>query len=84
MAVKIKKPVLDLSFPLLTSCCKWVGEPEKVSSSSIEITLKALRRRMQRRTDIPKGGITFAMVRVISRMEVITTKKSKRLKRGIK
>ena len=47
-------------------------------------TLKALRRRMQRSTDIPTGGITLAMVRVISRMEVSTTKKSNRLKRGMK
>ena len=47
-------------------------------------TLKALSRRMQRSTDIPTGGITLAMVRVISRMEVSTTKKSNRLKRGMK
>ena len=47
-------------------------------------TLKALSRRMHRSTDIPTGGITLAMVRVISRMEVSTTKKSNRLKRGMK
>ena len=47
-------------------------------------TLKALSRRMQRSTDIPTGGITLAIVRVISKMEVSTTKKSNRLKRGMK
>jgi hypothetical protein len=46
------------------------------------VTLKARRSRIQRSTDMPRGGISCWLTRTNSRMELITTKKSN-LKKGI-
>jgi hypothetical protein len=43
------------------------------------VTLKTRKRRTQRNTEIPSGGITFVFVKTISIMLPKTTKQSKRL-----
>ena len=43
------------------------------------VTLNTLSNRTQRRTETPSGGITCVFVRIISVIEPITTKQSKRL-----
>lgn len=48
------------------------------------VTLKTRSNRTQRNTDIPRGGITFVRVNIISVILPITTKQSKRLNRETK
>lgn len=48
------------------------------------VTLKTRRRRTQRKTDTPSGGMTSVLVSTTSIMLLMTTKQSNRLKRDTK
>jgi len=48
------------------------------------VTLNVLSSRTQRRTDSPRGGMIFSLVRISSRILLMTTKQSKRLNSDMK
>ena len=48
------------------------------------VTLNTRRRRTQRNTETPSGGITFVLVKTTSTILLITTKQSNRLKSDTK
>lgn len=66
---------------------KWVSlliSEERPISSAYRVTLKILRSRTQRNTEIPSGDMTASSTRMVSTMPPHTTKQSKRLNRDTK
>ena len=61
------------------ACIYYVIITKRVMRSTYLVTLKTRRRRTQRKTDTPKGGMTSVLVRTTSTMLLMTTKQSKRL-----
>ena len=61
-----------------------VNKMRYVKRSTYLVTLNTLSSLTQRNTDIPKGGITFVFVKIISAILPITTKQSKRLNNDTK
>ena len=57
---------------------------DRVEVSSYLVTLNVLSSRTQRRTDSPRGGMIFSLVRISSRILLMTTKQSKRLNSDMK